>query len=329
MLFFFSSLGYGSIEQEVFYTDDHDIQHGTEGSLNERPPLYSSIQETLPGKLALPTLPFGKTGRASNLALMHNTLCPTHEDIRLPRQRETPISPPLALLEMLNINMIESLIQRRRPAILKSNSPVTKPTPKLQLFSQIETAGVEKMLCSVFRGAVLLTQMMDVGFLPVEDLPARDVFDGVAGATEPAGDVEVLGALVTFPVGLAPEGLGAVRECTAVRPFVALLVFSVESLLARAGRMVLRDQWLTSSRSAVGCAWNRCRIGTSPVSRRWGLVQLRGYHQIAGPGLLREPSAASGAGAGRVGSSQVRARFLHHYADWIFVRDCSSSLSWR
>lgn len=45
------------------------------------------------------------------------------------------------------------------------------------------------------------------------------------GSTEPACDVEVLGAFVAFPVGFAAEGLGTVGECAAVRTLMTFLMF--------------------------------------------------------------------------------------------------------
>lgn len=68
--------------------------------------------------------------------------------------------------------------------------------------------------------------MLGVGFLAVEDAFAGGVFGRVVECAEPAGEVEVLRCFVTFPVGFAAEGFGAVRECAAVRAFVAFSMFS-------------------------------------------------------------------------------------------------------
>jgi hypothetical protein len=47
----------------------------------------------------------------------------------------------------------------------------------------------------------------------------------IVGCADPAWNVEMLGGFMTFPVGFAAEGFGAVRECAAVWSFVAFLVF--------------------------------------------------------------------------------------------------------
>lgn len=69
--------------------------------------------------------------------------------------------------------------------------------------------------------------MLGVGFLAVKETFAGAVFGRVVGCAEPAGEVEVLGGFVAFPVCFAAEGFGAVGESTAVRALVAFLVFSV------------------------------------------------------------------------------------------------------
>lgn len=62
----------------------------------------------------------------------------------------------------------------------------------------------------------------------VEDALAGGGFGGVVEGAEPAGEVQVLGGFVAFPVCFAAEGFGAVWECAAVGAFVAFLVFSRE-----------------------------------------------------------------------------------------------------
>lgn len=73
--------------------------------------------------------------------------------------------------------------------------------------------------------------MLGIGFLAVEDTAARGAFGRIVASAEPAGDMEVLRAFVAFPVSFAAEGFGAVRECAAVRTFVAFLMFSGSSKL--------------------------------------------------------------------------------------------------
>lgn len=77
--------------------------------------------------------------------------------------------------------------------------------------------------------AVVLVQMVGVGVFAVEDaLAGSGPSGGVGEGAEPAGEVEVLGGLVAFPVSFAAEGFGAVWECAAVGAFVAFLMFSRE-----------------------------------------------------------------------------------------------------
>lgn len=78
---------------------------------------------------------------------------------------------------------------------------------------------------------MLLAQMLAVCFFPVEDPSAYGAVGSVVRDTKPAGDVEVLGALVALPVSLAAEGFGTVWECAAIRPFVTFLVLPDGSLL--------------------------------------------------------------------------------------------------
>lgn len=42
----------------------------------------------------------------------------------------------------------------------------------------------------------------------------------------------MLRAFMAFPIGFAAEGLGAVRECTAVGAFMPFLMFSVDGLIS-------------------------------------------------------------------------------------------------
>jgi len=105
----------------------------------------------------------------------------------------------------------------------------TKPAPKLRLRREIEPARLRGSLDLRLRHAVVLGQMVGVCFFAIEDaLAGVGAIGGVGEGAEPAGEVEVLGGLVAFPVGFAAEGFGAVRECAAVGAFVAFLVFSRE-----------------------------------------------------------------------------------------------------
>lgn len=78
---------------------------------------------------------------------------------------------------------------------------------------------------------VLLTQMLGICFFRVEDPSAYDVVGSVVRDTKPAWDVEMLRALMAFPIGLAAEGFGTVWKCAAVWAFVAFLVLPDDVLL--------------------------------------------------------------------------------------------------
>jgi hypothetical protein len=97
----------------------------------------------------------------------------------------------------------------------------------MRLIREVETTPLHNALHFRLRDAVIRVQMLGVGFLAVKDTFAGGVFGKVVGCAEPAGEVEVLGGFVAFPVCFAAEGFGAVGKCTAVRTFVTFLVFSV------------------------------------------------------------------------------------------------------
>lgn len=73
--------------------------------------------------------------------------------------------------------------------------------------------------------------MLGICFFLVEDAPAYGAVGSVVRDTEPAGEVQVLGAFVSLPVGLAAEGFGTVRKCTTIGPFMSFLVLSDGSSL--------------------------------------------------------------------------------------------------
>jgi hypothetical protein len=73
----------------------------------------------------------------------------------------------------------------------------------------------------------MLSHVPGIYFWPVKEALAICSFARIVDRAEPAGDGEMLGTLVTLPVGFAAEGLCAVGEGAAVRTFVAFLMFSI------------------------------------------------------------------------------------------------------
>lgn len=72
------------------------------------------------------------------------------------------------------------------------------------------------------------------------------------GGAEPAWNVEVLGALVAFPVGFAAEGLGTVGECAAVWSLMTFLVLPIGLMLDTVGTVVVNlATYFISQRSRV------------------------------------------------------------------------------
>jgi hypothetical protein len=69
------------------------------------------------------------------------------------------------------------------------------------------------------------THVLRICFYPAEYPLAWGSLVRIMGCADPAWDVEMLGGFMTFPVGFAAEGFGAVRECAAIWSFVAFLVF--------------------------------------------------------------------------------------------------------
>jgi hypothetical protein len=64
-------------------------------------------------------------------------------------------------------------------------------------------------------------------FWPVKEALTICSFARIVDRAEPAGDGEMLGTLVTLPVGFTTKGLYAVGTSSAVRMFVAFLMSSV------------------------------------------------------------------------------------------------------
>jgi hypothetical protein len=142
------------------------------------------------------------------------------------KQRRRPILSSLSLLEMLNINMIEPFIQSCRSMTPQRDPTITEPTPKARLASQIKSIICHRSDNLIFLHP-MLSQVLGIYFRSVKESLTVCTFARVMDSAEPAWDGEMLGALVAFPVGFATERLCTVGKCTAVRTFVALLMFSV------------------------------------------------------------------------------------------------------
>lgn len=74
----------------------------------------------------------------------------------------------------------------------------------------------------------MLAQVLCVCLKSIEQSLARCVFPSVMFRAEPALYIKMLRAFMTLPVGFAAKSLCTMGECTAVRSFMSLLVFSDE-----------------------------------------------------------------------------------------------------
>lgn len=79
---------------------------------------------------------------------------------------------------------------------------------------------------------MLLSQVLGICLLAIEDPATRGILLVIVKGAQPACDIQMLRALVAFPVRLAAERLGAVGESTAVWSLVTLLVFPRDGKLA-------------------------------------------------------------------------------------------------
>lgn len=68
--------------------------------------------------------------------------------------------------------MIKSFIQSRRAMTVEWDGAVAEATPKLRLIGQVKAAGVEGGLGSGLGDVMLLIEMLDVCFLPIENASA-------------------------------------------------------------------------------------------------------------------------------------------------------------
>lgn len=121
--------------------------------------------------------------------------------------------------------MIKPLIPSSGSMIPQWDDMPTKPAPELRP-GRIQAITVDRRPDSIVMYPMVLTQMLDVRVLSIEEPHARGAVPAIVDRAEPAGDVEVLGAFVTFPVCFAAEGLVTVWECAGVGSFVAFLMFS-------------------------------------------------------------------------------------------------------
>lgn len=93
--------------------------------------------------------------------------------------RGTPITPPLPLLEVLGINVIEALIQSREASTLQGDVAAAEPTPEVRLVSEVETARLERLFDLTLGDPMLLVEMLGEGFLAIEYPTAGHAIVGV------------------------------------------------------------------------------------------------------------------------------------------------------